>query len=249
MVTAVIARPNEYFRSLAAEFDVQAMRVRQLIGDAHWGNDGNHKEALVRGLLEAHVPAGVLVTRAFLVSTLTPTNCSREQDVVVLDHSSDAPLFRFGGLAISSVESALVSVSVKTQFGKAEFIDSMTSFATVPTTPGAGSMFFGVYHFPDADKVSDDLEPLATKIRGWMVDAPRISVVLRISPSILGLIDVRTTPGTLHLYQTDDASTAFFLARMLNHIATSRAGRPSFFADALDAVEDVVTVCRVPLDG
>jgi hypothetical protein len=44
---SVLPRPNEYFRSLAAEFDVQASRVRHLIGDAHWGHDGNHKEALV----------------------------------------------------------------------------------------------------------------------------------------------------------------------------------------------------------
>jgi hypothetical protein len=83
----------DYFLSLAEELNSQASRVRQLIGSAHWGQDGRHKEALLRELIRRHSPASILVTSGFLVSPNNVEVRSLEQDILLIDTSTEAPLF------------------------------------------------------------------------------------------------------------------------------------------------------------
>jgi hypothetical protein len=90
----------DYFLSLAEELNSQASRVHQLIGSAHWGQDGRHKEALLRELIRRHSPASVLVTSGFLVSPNNVEVRSLEQDILLIDTSTEAPLFNQADLAI-----------------------------------------------------------------------------------------------------------------------------------------------------
>jgi hypothetical protein len=57
----VAIRPNPagYLKSIADELTVQANRVRDLIGNAHWLSDGHHKEYLLTALLQRHLPSGL----------------------------------------------------------------------------------------------------------------------------------------------------------------------------------------------
>ena len=54
----------DYVRSLGDELRARSSRVRQLIGDAHWGRDGQHKEELLAEFLGRHLPTRyVAITR------------------------------------------------------------------------------------------------------------------------------------------------------------------------------------------
>ena len=238
-------RPHDYFRSLSAELDVQADRVRSLIGDAHWLSDGGHKEALLRGLIERHMPSGTLVSRGFLVGPLSPTVCSREQDVLVLNTSTDSPFFNSGGLAITSSEHAYACLSVKSAFGKNEFLSSLHGFLSVPaTTTGVGT-FFGSYHYATDDGAS--LAKLGEKVAGWLEqERERVPMVVRVSPTVFFLLETGTLPR-IRMYATTNASTAFFLAKLVNNIATVRSNRPSAFAEALDAADSCLEFHEVNL--
>ena len=231
---------HEYFRSLSAELDVQADRVRSLIGGSHWASDGGHKEALLRGLIEGVMPSGTVVARGFLVNPITPADCSREQDVVVIDTSSEPPLFNYGGLVITSSEQAYACLSVKSAFGKQEFLDSLDGFLSVPKNTTCDT-FFGSYHYGyDQGALSD----LGKKLTRWL-KAPRnrVPMVVRVSPSTFFLLETTSRSHRIRLYSTEGASTAFFVARLVNHIAAIRSNRPSAFADALDA-SDACSDCH-----
>ena len=240
----MLPRPQDYFRSLSAELDIQADRVRSLLGDRHWVSDGGHKEAILRGFLEKHLPSGTLVSRGFLVNPLSAIECSREQDVVILDTLVAAPLFDYGGLVVASCEQALACISVKTSFGRPEFTDSLQTCLSVPKTTLGGETLFCSYHY-DCDH-DTSLPSLAAKVADWLKqEANRVSMVVRVSPRTFFLFDASTEPHSLHLYATTGGSTAFFLARLVNHIASLRSGRPSGFSDLLDVSDSCSEVINV----
>ncbi|MCC6525917.1 MAG: hypothetical protein IT373_24935 [Polyangiaceae bacterium] len=225
---------QHYFQSLSAELDVQADRVRALIGEAHWLSDGGHKEALLRGLVEKHMPSGTIVTRGFLVGPLSPENCSREQDLLVLDCSSDPPLFNYGGLVVTSPDHAYGCLSVKSTFGKDQLLDSLDGFLSIPKCASGATPFFGSYHYaPDGEM---PLPELGEKLSRWLGphDA-RVSMVVRVSPSVFFILETDQKPHRIRLYAAANASTAFFVARLVSHVTSLRSKRPSAFADALDA--------------
>jgi hypothetical protein len=237
-------RTQDYFRSLSAELDVQADRVRSLIGNVHWLSDGGHKEALLRGFLGKHLPCGTAIARGFLVNPLSPAQCSREQDVLILDTSVDPPLFNYGGLAVASCEQAFACLSVKTAFGKKEFIDSLKTFLSIPNCTTGRETFFGSYHYA-ADN-DDSLTSLGGRVASWLKpELRRVSMVVRVSPTVFFLLTTNTKPHKLCLYKTTNSSTAFFVARLVNHIASLRSSRASAFADALDASDSCSDVQEV----
>src|SRR5437016_5448329 len=94
-VRAKSLRPSEaeYFGSLSGELDSQADRVRQLIGDAHWGHDGRHKELLLAELIRRHCPSSVLVSTGFVISPNNLEVRSSEQDILLVNIATEAPLF------------------------------------------------------------------------------------------------------------------------------------------------------------
>lgn len=87
--------------------------MRQLIGSAHWGHDGRHKELLLADVIRRHCPPTVLVTTGFVVSPVDFETRSSEQDILVLDVSREAPLFHQGGLAIAFPHTVMAAISVK----------------------------------------------------------------------------------------------------------------------------------------
>jgi hypothetical protein len=68
--------------------------VRDLIGSKHWLSDGHHKEFLLTALLERHLPAGTIAGRGFVIHPDEPDQCSTEQDILVVDSTREAPVFR-----------------------------------------------------------------------------------------------------------------------------------------------------------
>src|SRR5947207_2476530 len=103
--------PERYLKSIAAAAVSQSRQVRDLIGDRHWLSDGRHKEALLAALVTRYAPAGTIVCSGFVLHPSDLTLCSREQDILVLDTSKEAPLFHHAGLAVAFPDTVLAAIS------------------------------------------------------------------------------------------------------------------------------------------
>src|SRR5207249_650299 len=90
---------------------VQRDQVVDLIGDVHWASVGEHREELIRTLLESRLPARLRVSHGFIVGP--EMERSRQLDVVVWDKSNHAPLFESGRFAIVSPRSVVGVIEVK----------------------------------------------------------------------------------------------------------------------------------------
>src|SRR5258708_39817937 len=104
---------TDYFLSLAAELNAHSSRVRQLIGDAHWGHDGRHKEILLGDMIRRHSPSPVVVSSGFVVSPNNAEVRSSEQDILVIDTSTEAPLFHQADIVIVFPHTVIAPISRK----------------------------------------------------------------------------------------------------------------------------------------
>jgi hypothetical protein len=158
-----------YLTSISEELRARSNRVRDLIGDRHWLSDGHHKEFILSTLLRCHLPSGILATRGFVVNPHDQNLCSKEQDILVVDCSREAPLFHDGGVVICFPRMVMASISVKTTLTRqtvADVIDGLNSVREAarddldPRRIWCGGFFFeiGDAAGKDATRVYDYIE-------------------------------------------------------------------------------------------
>ncbi|MFJ7940833.1 DUF6602 domain-containing protein [Peribacillus sp. NPDC096622] len=75
-----------YYKSFAKELDVVKDRIRNIIGSKHWGSDGSHKEAVLKGILKKFIPSEFEVASGFIVNE--KGECSKQIDILVYQNSS-----------------------------------------------------------------------------------------------------------------------------------------------------------------
>jgi hypothetical protein len=253
-------RPNRrrYLLSLADELHLQSTRVRDLIGDAHWYSDGHHKEFLLLELLRRHLPSGMVASRGFVISATDTDHRSREQDVLVVDVTQEAPVFSQGGVIIVFPRFVRAAVSVKTTMDSATVADSVSGLNSVrDVAAGAADprlLWCGAYYFEaDAEVMNNPLLPYGHIARAMERNPVREPVPPAAHPCPVGP-DLHCSAKELayklrHAYTSDEGAvagarllgylcnglgTALFLGELLDHLAATRDAADSdfsYFAD------------------
>ena len=115
-----------YLESWSQELKARQDRVRQLIGDAHWLIEGQHKEAIIREFLARYLPLHLIVSRGF-IRPPTSHRCSPEVDILISDPMLHPPFFNEGGVAIIPASAALAYFEVKTAFSRSNLRKALDS--------------------------------------------------------------------------------------------------------------------------
>lgn len=241
-------QPEQFLRSLAADLEAQANRVRDLIGDAHWLSDGRHKERLLTSVVRNHCPPSMDVSTGFVISH-TQGGCSREQDLLVVDCSREVPLFREGGLAIAFPRSVVAAISVKTTFDLAELRDSALTLMTArkiladsgvdPRQVWCGAYFFGSLSVQDAHKPFEWFQKLASEmpslsLNGTAITSPPFDLFAS-SGEHAFIVGPRDEGGTqIRGFSCGGLATAVFLAHLIDHMAVRLKAPRSDFSDFAD---------------
>jgi hypothetical protein len=124
---------------------------------------------------------------------------------------------------------------VKSAFGKGEFLSSLEGFASIPQTTTGDRPLFGSYHYGADDGRS--LSSFGDLLAQWLTGRDHVPMVVRVSPTVFFFIETHTQPHRIRLYSTENGSTAFFIAKLVSHIAALRTKRAAAFADALDVAD------------
>ena len=244
-----------YFQSLAEELRSQSSRVRQLIGDAHWGHDGRHKEVLLQALVRRHCPTTVLVSSGFVISQNNPEILSSEQDLLVVDTSNEAPLFHQGGLAIVFPHTAMAAISVKSTMTDTTIKSVVDGLATVRSVASdcnreAEDIWCGGFFYTLGDACCSAPSGVYSRLKEHILahPAPKSTVDPGL-PHVLGpdvivdaenlcfLLDYERSNSAdsakIRGYDCQGLATAVFLSCLLEHLAL-RFGRGfSVFSDFL----------------
>lgn len=166
-----------YLESWAEELGSRANRVRNLIGDAHWLSDGNHKEALLRDFLQRHLPRQLAVANGFVTSPSRMGDCSPEIDILVADPTAHAPLFAESDLYIATPRSVAAHLQVKTSYAKNELMSALANVLASQTIIAThaesarvwrGILFYSVPESRTPTSVIDTLEDCLKQVaKDW----------------------------------------------------------------------------------
>ena len=250
----------QYLRSLSLELDSQASRVRNLIGDIHWLTDGRHKESLLRDLIQRHCPATVIVSSGFVLSSTKSSLCSTEQDILVIDSSQEAPVFRQDEVSIAFPNSVIAAISVKSSMTNSTISSVIKGLKTVrdvaressvqPDRIWCGGFFYGV----DEDYQSDPIK-IYSAIGNCIMRNPSkkpiipVDTPIKMGPDIMCdsndfafLIDGESASnepsiGQIRGYGCNGGATSVFLGALLEHITWYISKDRSVFSDFLVDLE------------
>ena len=232
-----------FLSSLAQELRSQSDRVRSLIGNRHWLSDGQHKESLLRDIIERHVPTGILVSHGFVVSPSHRDRISREQDILLLDSLVAMPILSQWGLSIAIPSLLLGSIAVKSRFDFEKLKDAIDCLASVlgsfnkyeaEPTPFLGAFFFNEDRLSDAVrlKTANYLATMGTSFGGVTADGlPPFPIVscqsgefFRTYKPLPSESDSQTEV-LAQAFDCGELSSAVFLAHILDYLALRRGRR------------------------
>ena len=168
---------SRYLQSLAEELSAPANRIRNLIGDRHWPTDGAYKEHLLGSVIRRHCPDGLTVARGFVVSDLDQTVVSREQDLLLVDTTREAPLFYEAGVIVSFPRNVVGAISVKSSPNKGEVEDvvsTLNSLRTAAAHPNLepSHIWCGAYVFSAPKTSARMYKYIADGIRSAPITSP-----------------------------------------------------------------------------
>jgi hypothetical protein len=107
----------EYRKSISRELLAVKDRVRNLIDDRHWGEDGRYKEIVLMQTLRNHLPDTVRAGSGFVICG---GDCTSQIDIIIYS-GSVKPFFNTGDFVIVERSGVLGIIEVKTRIDKREF--------------------------------------------------------------------------------------------------------------------------------
>ncbi|MCY3414703.1 MAG: hypothetical protein INQ03_23845 [Candidatus Heimdallarchaeota archaeon] len=110
---------KSFYESIGKEFETVKDRVRNLIGDANWSEDGSHKERILKNYLKKILPEYFAVGTGFFVQSFNhPTHGpmsiqSSQIDIIIYDKKYPV-LLKDGDFVIIPIQSVRAIIEVKT---------------------------------------------------------------------------------------------------------------------------------------
>ena len=116
--------PKEFQKSITEELHTIKNRVRTLIGDIHWGEEGRYKEAILRNVIRRFLPTNLSVGTGFVIRKNNKDNndeprVSKQIDIIIYDNTIPV-LFSEGDFIITTYKNVRGIVEVKTKIRIAE---------------------------------------------------------------------------------------------------------------------------------
>lgn len=105
--------PNyiEYQKSVSNELMSIKNRVRDFIGDRHWGEDGRFKEIILTDILKKHLPKNVSIGTGFVISN---NDITSQIDIIIYDNTLPV-MFKNNDFVIVAAESVCAIIEVKSK--------------------------------------------------------------------------------------------------------------------------------------
>ena len=110
----------DYQLSIAQEFKAYENRVRFLIDDANWGEEGRYKEIILMNYLKRNLPQGFSVGTGFVKNNLG--EITGQADIII--YKNTYPLFfSEGDFIICNSDSVVGIIEVKTRISPSTIVD------------------------------------------------------------------------------------------------------------------------------
>lgn len=118
-------KATDFQKSITDELTVVRNRVRNIIGNRNWGDEGRYKEAIFKNIIRRFLPSYLSVKTGFIVNSTNPDKLqiTRQIDIIIYENTKPI-IFSEGefGIIPSSCVKGIVEVKTKISNSKLEAI-------------------------------------------------------------------------------------------------------------------------------
>ena len=229
--------PNNFQKSITRELVIIKNRVRDLIGDANWGEEGRYKEAVLKNVIRKFLPNDLSVGTGFIVqgdnSNDNHTIISTQQDIIVYDNTIPV-LFSEGDFIITTQHNVRGIIEVKTKVFNAnsrknslmkviEKFNRLSIFNKISNI-GNNRIFKGIFSFDYDNDIQAERVEAALRVSNGMVNHISLGKNYFIRHwlnrrNLFPRVDCRS--HFYNIYEIEDLSFSYFISNLL-HIAAKK---------------------------
>jgi len=148
--------PLAFQKTIGEEFNANKNRVRHLIGDANWGEEGRYKESILRNTLKKFLPENIGIGTGFILKKRDGEILRSSQiDIIIYDTQVPA-LMREGDFVITTPEHVYAIIEVKTNIN-ATMIDELKRKRDKNLRVIKKDTFYGIFSFDDKGTNRDNI--------------------------------------------------------------------------------------------
>lgn len=151
-----------YQKSISMELLSEKDRVRNFIGDRHWGEDGRYKEAILTDCIRSKIPDNAKLGTGFVIGD--DDTISSQIDIIV--YRAEIPtLFQKGDFVIVPKESVLGIIEVKTKLNSSNIEETFRKSHENGRIVG-NHIFNGIFSFEGGFRLDEHLSNSIKRICG-----------------------------------------------------------------------------------
>ncbi|WP_419213447.1 DUF6602 domain-containing protein [Maribacter sp. X9] len=233
-------------RSVNRELDTIKNRVRDLIGNANWGDDGRYKEEKFKSILREKLPAYLSVGTGFISNQISPTESivSKQIDILVYNNNI-SPLFKEGDFVIVMQNSVKAIVEVKSKASSnrthknglykiVENFNSITRFPNVARTDN-NRIFRGLISFDYQGRVNSSVIDDSVRLSSGIINHFSLggNIFIRHWLDGIGLhppLESDCSANFYNVYELEELSHAYFISNLI-HMTTFEDLTDRYFMD------------------
>ncbi len=223
---------KRFYESLNNEFDAVKDRVRNLIGDANWGEDGRYREAVLKNIISRFLPKNYSLGTGFVINE--NREITGQIDIIIYDSSSPV-LFSEGDFVVVLANTVKGIIEVKSS------INSTTNLKEIIKTCEENAKIIQVDFRAESQKMFNgifcydcqiSLPTIDEALKDWssITDVNPFRKVNNISLGNEKFIHFwHMQPFALRGYELDNLSFAYFISNLLIFLDSHYLGGKSVF--------------------
>jgi hypothetical protein len=236
----------EYQISINRELETIKNRVRNLIGNANWGEDGKYKEEKLKSILKNRLPRNLSVGTGFILNQISHNDniVSKQIDILVYDNSQP-PVFCEGDFVIVTQNSVKAIIEVKSNVlsnrtnknGLYKVVDNFNSILRFPRLSKTDNnrIFRGLISFDFKGNIDSNVIDDSLRLSGGIINHSSLggSIFIRHWLDSVGLfppIDVNCNGDFYNVYELNELSHSYFISNLI-HMTTTGDLSDRYFMD------------------
>ncbi|MBI2970856.1 MAG: hypothetical protein HYY37_00380 [Candidatus Aenigmarchaeota archaeon] len=215
--------PEKFHRSISKELKVIQDRVRNLMGSAHWGEEGRYKEAVLRSIIRRFLPKNVSIGTGFILKKEgDEIKISNQIDIIIYDNTYPV-LFAEGDFLITTPANVKGIIEVKTKLNSSDVMD-VVSKATNNGKVVDNEIFSGVFVYNEGNivnnsNISDNLKSALKESKGVV---NHICLGEDIFIKFWPRNPQSNFPNKYSIYRIKDLSFSYFISNLAEQTSESK---------------------------
>jgi len=210
--------PEKFHESISEELKVIQDRVRNLIGSAHWGEEGRYKEAVLRSIIRRFLPENVSIGTGFILKKeRDEIKISNQIDIIIYDNTYPV-LFTEGDFLITTPANVKGIIEVKTELNSSDVMD-VVSKATNNGKVVDKKIFNGVFVYNKGNMVNNS--NINDNLKSALKESKGVVNHICLGEDIFIKFWPRSPQRKYSIYRIENLSFSYFISNLAEQTSKS----------------------------